>query len=411
MFEAIEALAAEHAVPIELRDVRAQGTPLQAPFVGELTVPQQQARDALAAHDTGLLWGATGFGKTVVATALISLRAVSTLIVVHRGELLAQWRARLAAFLDLPIAQIGAIGSGEDGLTGVIDVALLQSLARRLDDIDLARYGQIVVDECHHLPAVSFEAALKAVPARFVLGLTATPIRRDGQHPIMHMQIGPVRYVSPRGVGAVAPPEVRLAPLELNTAISPEAPIQTVLAAAVRSELRNDRIVRDVLELFDAGRKILLLTERTYHLAILGTRLNIVGPALFWLHGRMTTRARKETLLSFHAWPSEAPFVLLATGRLIGEGFDDPRFDALVLALPFSWKGTLQQYVGRLYRPAPNKPRAIILDYVDTGVPVLERMANKRRHGYSALGAELVDTSRQRDMLGPPAAVAHTVES
>jgi superfamily II DNA or RNA helicase len=401
LYEALEALAAEHGVPIEVRDVRTQGAPLEARFAGQLTTPQQAGLDALAEHDTGLLWGATGFGKTVVATALIARRAVSTLILVHRAELLAQWRARLAAFLERPFDQIGALGSGEDHLTGILDVALLQSLARRLDETDLACYGQVIVDECHHVPAVSFETILKAIPARYVLGLTATPIRRDGQHPIMHMQIGPVRYSSPRGEISVEVPEVRLAPLEPDVAIAPDTPIQTVLATVARSEPRNDRIIRDVLGLFGAGRRVLLLTERTDHVAILESRLQEVGPALFRLHGRMTVRARKAMLASFREWSGTTPFILLATGRLIGEGFDDPRFDALVLALPFSWKGTLQQYVGRLYRPSPEKPRAIILDYVDTGVPVLERMATKRRAGYVALGATVLEMTAQGDLLMP----------
>jgi superfamily II DNA or RNA helicase len=401
LYRALEALANEHGVPIEVRDVRTQGAPLEARFAGELTTPQQAALDALAEHDTGLLWGATGFGKTVVATALIARRAVSTLILVHRAELLAQWRARLAAFLERPIDQIGALGSGEDHLTGILDVALLQSLARRLDETDLACYGQVIVDECHHVPAVSFETILKAIPARYVLGLTATPIRRDGQHPIMHMQIGSVRYSSPRGEISVEVPEVRLTPLEPDVAIAPDTPIQTVLATVARSEPRNDRIIRDVLGLFGAGRRVLLLTERTDHVAILESRLQEVGPALFRLHGRMTVRARKATLASFREWSGATPFILLATGRLIGEGFDDPRFDALVLALPFSWKGTLQQYVGRLYRPSPDKPRAIILDYVDTGVPVLERMATKRRAGYVALGATVREMTAQGDLLMP----------
>jgi superfamily II DNA or RNA helicase len=401
LYEALEALAAEHGVPIEVRDVRSTGTPLEAHFAGELTSPQQAALDALAAHDTGLLWGATGFGKTVVATALIARRGVSTLILVHRAELLAQWRARLAAFLERPIDQIGALGSGEDHLTGVLDVALLQSLARRLDETDLAGYGQVIVDECHHVPALTFETILKAIPARYVLGLTATPIRRDGQHPIMHMQIGPVRYSSPRGEISVEVPEVRLAPLDPDVAIAPDTPIQTVLATVARSKPRNDRIIRDVLGLFGAGRRVLLLTERTDHVAALESRLQEVRPALFRLHGRMTVRTRKATLASFREWSATEPFILLATGRLIGEGFDDPRFDALVLALPFSWKGTLQQYVGRLYRPSPDKPRAIILDYVDIGVPVLERMATKRRAGYAALGATVVETTAQGDLLMP----------
>ncbi len=402
--EGVEALANSHRVPLEIADLRSVGRPLEARFAGTLTAAQSKALAALAAHDTGLLCAATGFGKTVVAAALIGHRAVSTLVLVHRAELLTQWCTRLSTFLEGLPGPIGALGGGAGHLSGAVDVALLQTLVRRLDTLDLACYGQVIVDECHHVPAVSFEQVLKALPARYVVGLTATPVRRDGKHPILFMQIGPIRYRSVRADVGVAPPEVRILRLLTEVDLAPDAPIQTVLGCLARSSVRAERIAGDVLELVRAGRRVLLLTERTDHLEALAAHLDPLGDALFCLHGRMGARTRMQALDRFRAWPAERPFVLLATGRLIGEGFDDARFDALVLALPFSWKGTLQQYVGRLCRPWPGKPQGLVLDYLDAGVPMLERMASRRRAGYAAIGAPVVDSGAIRGSLLLPLA-------
>lgn len=399
LFDAIAALAHEHNLPLELSDLRQSGTPLLVRFTGTLTQPQQTALEALATHDTGLLWGATGFGKTVVAAALIARRAVSSLVLVHRAELLVQWRARLATFLDVPMDAIGALGAGTEHLTGSLDVALLQSLSRRLDAVDVTRYGHVMVDECHHIPAVSFEQVLKTLPAKYVTGLTATPIRRDGQHPIMAMQIGPIRYGTRHAVQTVNPARVYLIRLKLLSSVPPDGPIQSVLAAVAHCSVRTERIVADVARLVANRRHVLLLTERTEHLDTLGAQLDARAVApLFRLHGRMSARLRAHTLAAFRALAPTEPFVLLATGRLIGEGFDDPRFDALVLALPFSWKGTLQQYIGRLNRSAAGKLPSQILDYADVGVPVLERMAHRRRAGYAALGVRVIEPDAAHDL-------------
>lgn len=385
----VATLARRHDVPVDLDDRRADGTALPVEFTGRLSEPQCDAVDALAAHDTGVLWAPTGFGKTVVAAALIARRRVSTLVLVHRAELLEQWRARLAAFLT-PVVEPGTLGAGRDRLTRQLDIALLQSWTRRAAELPVDAYGQVIVDECHHVPAVSFEQVLSALPARFVTGLTATPIRRDGQHPIITLQLGPVRWSERKPGGGLPPPLVRLQEVPVGVSTDPAMPLTRVLAALAGDEARTATIAGIVERLVRDGRRVLLLTERTDHVDALAAALAARAVTTFPVHGRLTRRQRADVLEACFALGASTPFVLLATGRLIGEGFDDPRLDALVLALPFSWKGTLQQYVGRLYRVQPGKPRPQIVDVLDTGHRVLERMGAKRRAAYLALGAEIV---------------------
>lgn len=188
-------LLGDAGIAAELRDERQQGQPLRARFLGELTSEQSESAAALLKHDTGVLAAATAFGKTVVAAKMIAARERNTLVLVHRRQLLDQWVARLQAFLDISPGSLGVVHGGKKTPTGIIDIALMQSLVRRGVASDLvADYGHVVVDECHHLSAVSFEAIARAAKARYVLGLSATVTRKDGHHPIIFMQCGPVRH-------------------------------------------------------------------------------------------------------------------------------------------------------------------------------------------------------------------------
>ena len=193
--EAMDRLLGELDIELEVRDERNPGRPLDTAFLGELTSGQQRASEALLAHETGVLAAATGFGKTVVAASMIAARGANTLILVHRRQLMDQWIAQLGAFLDLPATGIGQIGGGKRKPGGVVDVATIQSLHRdgEVDDA-VADYGHLVVDECHHLSAVTFEAVARRARATYILGLSATVTRKDGQHPIVFMQCGPVRF-------------------------------------------------------------------------------------------------------------------------------------------------------------------------------------------------------------------------
>jgi superfamily II DNA or RNA helicase len=248
--------------------------------------------------------------------------------------------------------------------------------------------GQIIIDECHHLSAFSFEAILKQAKAKFVVGLTATPIRRDGHQPIIFMQCGPIRHSAARPESAPAQlevwPKVQPAP-----EIPPDSPIQDVFRILANDATRNLRIAGDVLAAYREGRKVLVLTERTDHLPLLQEALGDEVEHCFVLHGRLSKKQRTAVFADLDALEESAPRVLLATGRLIGEGFDHAPLDTLVLALPISWKGTLQQYAGRLHREHANKKDVRIYDYAETDQPQLARMWGKRQRGYRAMGYQI----------------------
>jgi superfamily II DNA or RNA helicase len=378
--EAVELLQSHGVAPC-LVDKREFGAPLDIQFVGSLRGEQALAAGALSHHDFGVLAAATAFGKTVVAASLIAARGRSALVLVHRRELLTQWVERLATFLSIDRSDIGIIGGGRMKPTGKIDVAVIQSLVRRgvVSDV-IAGYGHLVVDECHHLSAASFELVARRSKARYVLGLSATVARRDGHHPIILMQCGPVRYrvadkaqAAQRGIEHRA--LLRDTDFRLPMSIGGETtPIAGVYGALGCDATRNRLIVDDVKRAIAAGRNPLVLTERRDHLETLARLLREVVDNVIVLRGGMKAAERRTSEASLRA-ASEGPRVLLSTGRYLGEGFDDARLDTLFLAMPVSWKGTLAQYVGRLHRDHQGKREVIVYDYVDALVPVLARMA------------------------------------
>jgi len=399
----LEALLSENSIALKLRDERDSGTPLEVRFLGNLTDVQEKAARDLLRHETGVLSAPPGSGKTVVGAYMIAARGTSTLVLVHRQPLLTQWVAQLALHLGLEPHAIGRVGAGSDRRTGRIDVAMIQSLVRgdRLESI-LGGYGHVVVDECHHIPAVSFEKVLSGISARFVLGLTATVKRRDGHHPILHMQLGPVRHTVGGRRKTTGGTErllvVRDTDYRLPESADPRPPIQRLYALLASDEQRNAMIVGDVREAVREGRSPLVLTERRDHLELLAARLRGEFLNGFALKGGPTTKRRKAELAKLSTVPAGEPRIILATGRFAGEGFDDARLDTLFLALPISWKGTLVQYAGRLHRDSPGKTSVRVIDYVDRNVPMLARMWERRRKGYRTLDYTVADS--------PPAARA-----
>jgi superfamily II DNA or RNA helicase/very-short-patch-repair endonuclease len=381
-----------------LRDERCSGRPLATRFLGELRPEQVAAARALLAHETGVLAATTAFGKTVVAAWLVAQRGVSTLVLVHRQQLLDQWIERLSAFLDLPAKAIGRIGGGRRRPSGMLDVALIQSLVRNgeVDDL-VADYGQLIVDECHHLPAHSFERVARRAKARFVVGLSATVQRRNGDHPILFMQCGPVRH----RVNAKMQAQAR--PFEQRVFVQPTAFVSRRSAdrdarvefQALNQELgaddrRSRRICDDVIDCVRAGRSPLVLTERSEHLDRLERLLAASVRHLVVLRAGLGKKQRQAIAQRLAAIPRDEARVLLATGRYIGEGFDDPRLDTLFLTLPVSWRGTIAQYAGRLHRLCEGKREVRIHDYADLEVPMLARMFERRCRGYEALGYTIV---------------------
>jgi superfamily II DNA or RNA helicase/very-short-patch-repair endonuclease len=390
----VRQVLADLGIRAAIRDERWSGRSLEASFRGELRPEQQSAAQAMLAHDTGVLAATTAFGKTVIAAWLIAQRGVSTLVLVHRRQLAEQWVERLAAFLDMPDKAIGQIGGGRNRPTGLLDVAIIQSLVRKsVVDDRVADYGQLIVDECHHLSAHSFEQVARQAKARFVVGLSATVARKDGHHPIIFMQCGPVRHrVNAKAQAATRPFEhfilVQPTAFESTRAADPDKRIefQTLYQELVADELRNRRICDDVLESVCNGRSPLVLTERNDHLDRLEQGLAASVQHLVVLRAGMGKKQRQAVADRLAAIPREEARVILATGKYVGEGFDDARLDTLFLTLPVSWRGTIAQYAGRLHRLYDGKREVQIYDYADLNVSMLARMFDRRCRGYEAVG-------------------------
>lgn len=388
--ESVQALLQEQGIGWELVDDCQNGLPLELAFAGQLRDDQAAAVAAMLRHDIGVLQAPTAFGKTVVAAAILARRGVNTLVLVHRAELLRQWQERLQSFLDVPPEAIGCIGGGKAKATGQLDIAVMQSLVRKGEVNPVVQsYGQLIIDECHHIAAASFEAILRQVKARYVLGLSATLVRRDGLQPILFMQCGPIRHTAERPAGAPQTLELVSRTHELR-GLPPDLPIQDLMRRLAEDQRRTERIVAEALAYWEAGRKLLLLSERKDHVTAIAAALAGQVPNLFLLHDRLSTRQRSATLTALEALPPEAPRIVLATGRLVGEGFDHPPLDTLLLAMPVSWKGTVQQYAGRLHRQQTGKTSARIIDWLDLGHPVLQRMWERRLRGYRAMGYALI---------------------
>ena len=393
-------LLAGNGITAEFQDERFAGDPIDVSFLGTLRSDQEVAVSAMLSHDVGILCAPTAFGKTVSAAALIAKRSVNTLVLVHRTELLRQWQERLQAFLGVGNGVVGTIGGGKAKPTGVIDIAVMQSLSRKGEVSDKVKnYGQIIVDECHHVSAISFEALLKSAAARYVVGLTATPVRRDGQQPIIFMQCGPIRHSAARP--ASAPHDLSVVPRLLSKPIVvPDGSgIQDVFRHLADDIERTTKIVSEVELAFSQGRKILVLTERTEHVDVLEAKLQGRVQNLFTLHGRVPKKQRIARMHELDSLPADAPRVLVATGKLVGEGFDHPALDTLVLAMPISWKGILQQYAGRLHRTHADKADVRVIDFVDAGNAALLRMWDKRQAGYKAMGYRMADSLATMDLL------------
>ena len=391
-------------------------------FNGQLRDEQEDSVNSMIQYNIGVLSATTAFGKTVIGAKIISVKKVNTLILVHTQQLLEQWKERLNQFLvireALPSEEIknrgrkksrsiiGQIGGGKNNLSGIIDVAIMQSLVKGDEVKDFIRnYGMVIVDECHHVPAFSFEQILKNVDGKYVYGLTATPVRQDGHHPIIFMHCGPVRYrVDARKQAEKRPFEhyviPRFTPFRKPIGQDEkEWSIGQIYAEISTSQIRNKLIVDDVIESANEGRNPIVLTERTAHVEVIASSLKEVLPNVITLTGGMSAKERRAALERLSSIPEESNFVIVATGKFVGEGFDEPRLDTLFLAMPVAWKGTVQQYAGRLHRLYQNKSEVQIYDYVDAHVGVIESMYQKRLKGYASIGYSAKGDSRSFESI------------
>lgn len=378
------------------KDKRFKGVPLSLRFKGVLRDDQQEAALALCKHDTGVLAATTAFGKTVLAAWMIAERGVNTLILVHRRQLMDQWVLRLTEFLDIEEKEIGRLGGGRRKLKGRVDIAILQSVVRKGEvDDRVADYGQVIVDECHHVSARNFELAVRRCKAKYILGLSATVTRKDGHHPIIFMQCGPVRHrVEAKMHGdtsallrqvMVRPTQFRFLQMDLEDS---RLDFTAVMDSLIRDERRNRMICADIKnEMAVRGSVPLVLTERTEHLDLLSEILIEQGVDVVVIRGGMN---KSELSLALEKLEERRATALLATGRFVGEGFDHARLDTLFLTMPVSWKGTVAQYVGRLHRRHEGKEKVRVFDYADLNQAMLGRMFDRRCREYERLGYSIL---------------------
>ncbi|NRA83547.1 MAG: DEAD/DEAH box helicase family protein [Gammaproteobacteria bacterium] len=391
----VESILQQQSVLLNYSDKRYQGEPLVSiKFTGKLKPQQSKAMNAMLKSDNGILVTVTGFGKTVVILALIAKRKVNTLILVHNRQLAQQWQAQAEVFLNH--TEIGSLLGGKDKLSGQVDIATYQSLVSKNGrDINAAieNYGQIIVDECHHLPASNYESLIKSTRAKYIHGITATPKRRDGLEKLMHYQLGDVLYKAKREKlqfeQFVTTRETRVSfpPSWFEAETKPH--ISAIYQHLTTDERRNKTIVLDIVKAVTTEHSVMVLTERREHIEILSKLLCNSNIKVIELHGGISAQQRQQRIKflkeSHDIKDSSDPFVIVATGKYVGEGFDLPHLDTLFITLPIAWKGILTQYAGRIQREWSTKKQIRVYDYIDD-FPMLKRMWNKREKGYRALG-------------------------
>jgi len=410
--EAVINLFGDFGVRYSILDETNQGDPISVEFKGQERDEQLDAIDALLPHSNGVLHATTAFGKTVTAASIIARRKVNTLILVHTKALLDQWHDRLSEFLEIDYEEldepkkrgrkkafspIGCLDSTRNTLHGVIDIALIQSCLEDGEVKPFVRdYGMVIVDECHHVSSVTFEKVLKQVRARYVYGLTATPIRKDGHQPIIFMQCGPIRF------SADAKSQIEkqtfkryLIPrfTSFRSLCEDKKSFTPIRQEIAENEVRNRLIVEDVRKALDSGRTPILLADLTSHVEQLAEMLSAHCKNVISLTGTGSAKEKREALARLHNVPTNEPLAIVATGKYVGEGFDYPRLDTLFLVSPISWKGRLQQYAGRLHRECEGKKDVRIYDYIDIHEPMCDNMYHKRLKGYASIGYMTISQS------------------
>lgn len=399
-------------IDYEIEDERQQGRNINVDFVGELRSEQDQALKKLTKYDNGILHAATAFGKTVVSSAIIAQKKVNTLIILESSALIEQWKEALGRFLnideELPTYEtktgrvrkrkslIGTLQGAHDSMTGIIDIAMAGSLCKKGEYHNLLNeYGLVLVDECHHSASETIANVLKEVKAKYVYGVTATPKRGDGLEKINYMLIGPIRYsytakekakdqgiqhlVYPRFTRTVSPRGVITGKMHPNEAYE----------IIHNNDMRDEQIIEDVKNCVSIGRTPVVLSRYKDHAEKLFERLKSYADYVFIMTGNNSKKEHRKILDQMRQVNNDESMILVATGSLVGEGFDFPRLDTLFMATPVSFRGVVEQYAGRLNRDYAGKENVIIYDYVDNHIPMFDNMYMKRLKAYKQIGYEL----------------------
>ena len=395
-FEYLCDLCNDQNVKIKIKDKRNKGNIIDVKFNGTLREEQEIALNNLMKYDTGILHAPTGFGKTVISCKLIAERKVNTLIITERLQILKQWKERLSQFLN--IDEIGQIGGGKNNITNIIDVASIKTIWNKGKFNDIVKnYGMIIIDECHHLAAFTYESAVNTVNAKYVYGVTATPDRENGHTPIIKMQCGDIRYevdFKKFNKNLNIPMKVYVKNTHLNFVNQNIADytINEINSLIAKDVIRNSNIVNDIKGEFNKGKNILVLTERIEHLEFLQKKLSKITNNLFLYHGGLGKKVlKKYDDLKENIVENNQNKIILATGSYIGEGFDDSSLDVLFLTMPISGITKVTQYTGRLHRKNENKKEIIVYDYVDDNFKQTRNMFERRKKTYKRLGYEIVE--------------------
>ena len=397
----------------EIEDERQQGRNINVAFHGELRPEQDMALKGLTKYDNGILYATTAFGKTVVSSAIIAQKKVNTLIILESSALMEQWKEALDKFLnineELPTYEtktgrvrkrkslIGTLQGVHDSMTGIIDIAMAGSLCKKGEYHKLLnQYGLVIVDECHHSASETIANILKEIKAKYVYGVTATPKRGDGLEKINYMLIGPIRYsytakekakeqgirhlVYPRFTRTVPPRGV------ITNNMHPNEAYEIIH----NNDIRDEQIIEDVKNCVSVGRTPVILSRYKDHSGKLYERLKSYADHVFLMTGNNSKKEHKKILEQMRQVDKDESLILIATGSLVGEGFDFPRLDTLFMATPVSFRGVVEQYAGRLNRDYAGKQNVMIYDYVDSHIPMFDNMYVKRLKAYKQIGYELV---------------------
>lgn len=411
LLEEVNAKSDKAGIVQHIQDERCRGNAIRVSFQGQLKDSQISAVEAMLRHETGILHAATAFGKTVVCCNMIARKKVNTLILLQSSALIEQWERAIENFLtideELPEYEtptgrkkrrksvVGRLQGAHDSTTGIIDIAMVGSVCKKGEfHRRLKEYGMVIVDECHHAASDTFVDILQEVRAKYVYGVTATPLRSDGLEKINYMFLGPVRYqftakdrakeqgiahlVYPRFTRAVAPrfQQDNMHPNEAYTILR-------------ENEDRDALIINDVIKCIAAGRTPVILSRYVDHSRKLYDRLKNCADEVFLLSGENTKKQHHAVLEQMKQVKADQSMILVATGKLIGEGFDFPRLDTLIMAMPVSWKSVVEQYAGRLNRDYEGKESVIIYDYVDSHISMFEKMYHKRLKAYKQIGYDI----------------------